>query len=149
MTLAVYIGVGLLLAWALIRRPQMIVIVLAVAFGLAVWVADFAHGGGLRSILMGIDGLVVIAMWLLWVRFDSERAVMVASIGLLKIWFGIAAALLDLSSLVWASGNNALFVIQVLIAGGFADGIVAWLGRCHHRLHSGDGGLLGHLEKMR
>jgi hypothetical protein len=147
MTAAVYTLVGLLLVWALVRRPQLIVITLAVAFGLAVWAADIMRGGDLRSVLMGIDAFVVISMWLLWGRYRSERAALVATFGLLKIWFGIAAAATDLTALVWASGNNALFVVQVLIAGGFADGIMAWVGRRYHRVRAGGGGLLGHLEK--
>lgn len=148
MTAAVYMTVGLLLVAALVRRPQWIVITLAVAFGMAVWAADIMRGGDLRSVLMGIDAFVVIAMWLLWERYRSERAALVASFGFLKILFGIAAAMIGASGLAWASGNNALFIVQVLIAGGFADGVMAWLGRCIHRLNSGGGSMSGHLEKI-
>lgn len=148
MTAAVYLAVGLLLVAALLNRPQLIVITLAVAYGLAVWAADIVHGGELRSVLMGIDAFVVIAMWFLWGRYHSDRAALIASFGFLKILFGIAAALVGASNLVWASGNNALFIVQVLIAGGFADGVMAWLGRCIHRSGFGGGSLSGHLEKI-
>jgi len=148
MTVAVYLGVGGLLVWALVRRPQLIVITMAIAFGLAVAAADFVHGGEFRSVLMGIDAFVVITMWLLWGRYRSERAALVASFGLVKIMFGIAAAVSDVAGLVWASGNNALFVVQVLIAGGFADGIMAWVGRGYHRFHNRQRGVLGYLEKI-
>jgi hypothetical protein len=148
MTTAVYLCVGGLLVWALVRRPQLIVITLAIAFGLAVAAADVVRGGELRSVLMGIDAFVVITMWFLWGRYRSERAALVASFGLVKITFGIASAVSDVAGIVWASGNNALFVVQVLIAGGFADGVMAWVGRSYHRFHSRQRGLLGYLEKV-
>lgn len=147
LTLAIYAFVSLLLVWALVRRPQLIVIVLAGAFGLSVFAADIAHGDALRSILMGIDGLITIAMWLLWVRYDSERAALVAAFAFLKICFGIAAATTAMPHLAWASGNNALFIVQVLIAGGFTDGIIAWLGRGYSRLVPRVHRVLGHVEK--
>lgn len=149
MTAAVYTTVALFLMWALLRRPQMIVITLAVAYGLAVWAAEIVHGGALRSVLMGIDAFVVITMWVLWGRYSSERAALVASFGFLKILFGIASALVDMTNLAWASGNNALFIVQVLIAGGFADGVIAWLGRSYCRLHSRGSRSSGYLEKIR
>lgn len=150
MTALVYLVIAGLLLWALLRRPQMIVVVLAGSFLLAAGAADFVGDRGvLRAGLIGLDGLVVIAMWLLWNKHQSDRAALVASLGLLKVWFGIAAAATDLPWEVWASGYNALFVVQVLIAGGFSDGVIAWLGRCYYRLRSGGGGVPGYLEKTR
>ncbi len=149
MTTAVYITVAALLVLALLRRPQLIVITLAVAYGLAVWAADIVHGGELRSVLMGIDAFVVITMWFLWGRYRSERAALVASFGFLKILFGITAAVVGMANLAWAAGNNALFIVQVLIAGGFTDGVIAWVGRGLHRVRSGGGRLSGYLEKIR
>lgn len=148
MTLAVYIGIALLLVWALVRRPQWITICLGLVFGAAILAADIAHGGDLRSILMGFDALVVIAMWALWQRFRSERAALVATLGFFKIWLGIAGATMAMTWPVWAAANNAVFVLQILIAGGFLDGIIAWVGARCVRARNRRGGLLGYLEKI-
>ena len=148
MTVAVYIFVSLLLAAALVRRPQALTVILAVSFGLSVVSAQYAHGDSLRSVLMGLDGFTVIAAWLLWKTYLTERAALIAVIGTVKICFGIAAATVGLSSLVWASGNNALFIVQVLIAGGFANGFMAWLGRGRNGAHVGWRGLLGYMERL-
>ena len=147
MTLAVYSGIALLLAWALARRPQIITLTLALSFVLAVLATQTDRGEALRSILMGLDGLTVVVMWSLWKCYRSERAAQIAVLGMLKICFGIAAAVAGMGAAVWASGNNALFVSQVLIAGGFVNGFMAWLGRSHDGARSGGGGLLGHLER--
>lgn len=149
MTALVYTAIGLLLVWALIRRPQWICITLAILFGLARFAADIAGGADLRSILMGLDALGVIAMWFLWSTYRSDRAALVAMIGFIKIWLGIAAATTGLTWPAWAAANNAMFICQVLVAGGFLDGIIAWVGRCHLRSHNRRRGLLGHLEKTR
>lgn len=148
LTLAVYSGIALLLAWALWRRPQVITVALALSFVLAVLAARSGRGDALRSILMGLDGFTVIVMWSLWKWYRSDRAAQVAVLGMVKICFGIASAVAGVSDLVWASGNNALFVGQVLIAGGFVNGFMAWLGRRLDGARGGRRGLLGHLERL-
>lgn len=148
MTMAVYVAIALLLSCALIKRPQLITVTLALAFGLAIVAAEIARGDNLRSILMGSDALVVIAMWFLWGHYRSHRAALVASIGFVKIWLGIAAATTGLTWPVWAAGNNAMFVLQVLIAGGFLDGIIAWVGNSCLRTRNRGRSLLGYLEKI-
>lgn len=148
MTLAVYIGIAMLLVWALVRRPQWITLAMGMVFVGGILAADIAHGGDLRSILMGFDALVVIAMWALWQRFRSERAALVATLGFFKIWLGIAGATTGMSWPVWAAANNAVFVLQILVAGGFLDGLIAWVGhRCLRARHRRSG-LLGYLEKI-
>lgn len=149
MTEIAYLFVFVLILWALYRRPQVITITMAVAFLFAVEVATLVKGDALRPILMGADALIVAVMWFLWSAYHSERAAMVATLGFLKISFGIAAALTDISNLVWASTNNAIFIVMVLISGGFLDGFIAWLGHSNSRVGNSWRGLLGHLEKIR
>lgn len=148
MTLAVYVLTSLLLAWALLRRPQMLCVILAGAFVLDVLAAQNVRGDALRSILMGVDGLAVIAAWAIWRGFDSSRAALVAVIGMVKVAFGIASAASDLAWVLWASGNNALFISQVLVAGGFANGFMAWLGRSPDGAGTRNRGVLGYLERL-
>ncbi|MFM7293919.1 MAG: hypothetical protein ACKO1K_03750 [Burkholderiales bacterium] len=148
MTLAVYVFTSLLLAWSLIRRPQMLCVILAGAFVLDMLVAQEARGEALRSILMGVDGLAVIGAWAIWRAYDSSRAALVAVIGMVKVAFGIAAAASDLAWVLWASGNNALFISQVLVSGGFANGFMAWLGRSPDGTGTRNRGVLGYLERL-
>jgi len=152
LTLTIYIGTSLLLAWTLHKCPQRLTVVLALAFVACVVAArqfpGEAQWGTLRSILMGIDGLAVIVSWLLWRRYDSTRAALVTVLGMVKICLGIASASAGVSWLAWASGNNALFISQVLVAGGFLNGFMAWLGRGPDSTRSRSGGVLGYMERL-
>jgi hypothetical protein len=148
MTLAVYIGTSLLLAWALYRRPQMLCVILAAVFVLSFVAAQNVRGEALRSILMGIDGVAVVAAWAIWRGYDSSRAALVAVLGMVKVAFGVTAAAVGMTWLVWASGNNALFIFQVLVAGGFLNGFMAWLGRSPDGADARSRGVLGYLERL-
>lgn len=152
LTLIIYIATSLLLAWALYRRPQMLCVTLAGVFAAAVFAAQqMPHESqreALRSIFMGIDGLAVVAAWTIWRGYDSSRAALVAMIGMIKVAFGVAAASAGMTWLVWASGNNALFIFQVLVAGGFLNGFMAWLGRGPDGAGTRNRGLLGYLERL-
>lgn len=146
MTAAVYTAIGILLIVALIRRPQALVLVLAISFGLSVGAAKIAHGDHIRPVLMALDALTVIAAWYLWGKHQSTRASLIAWLGLCKILLGVSAGFSPLY-LTWAAANNALFVVMILVAGGFTDGITAWLGRSASRPGAGGTGLLRHLER--
>jgi len=143
----VEIGIGLLLIAALYARPKPMSVALAAEFLLAVGAAQIAHGLHIRPVLMGLDALVVMAAWFVWTQFRSERADIIAWIGLCKIMVGITASL-SMPYLVWASINNALFVVMILVAGGFTDGIIARLGRGISRAGTRRAGLLRYLERF-
>jgi hypothetical protein len=152
LTLIIYIGTSLLLAWTLYKQPQKLTLVLAAVFAAAVFAAQQLPGQGeretLRSILMGADGLAVVSTWVLWRRYDSTRAAIVTVLGMVKLAFGVTAASVGMTWLVWASGNNALFISQVLVAGGFANGFMAWLGRSPDSADARSRGVLGYLERL-
>lgn len=128
LTLAINLFVGVLLVIALVRRPQALPLTLAISFGLAIAAADIAPGHHIRPALMALDAMTVIAAWFLCGEHRSTRASLVAWLGLCKILFGIAGGFSP-SYVIWAAGNNALFVVMILVAGGLTDGIIAWLGR--------------------
>lgn len=128
MTTLIYLGIGALLAAALFRRPQAIVLALALSFGCAIGAAEIAEGDHIKPLLLALDALTVVAAWFLWWLHQSTRASLIAWLGFCKILFGVAAGG-ALPYLAWASVNNALFVVMILVAGGFTDGIIAWLGR--------------------
>ena len=148
MTEAVYLVTLIAIIAALISKPEMISIVLAAHFGAAVFFADVAQGDAFRSALMGADGLVTIIMWVLWRFYHVQRAAIVTALGFLKISFGVACAIGGVSWVTWASANNAIFIAQVLIAGGFLNGIMAWLGRSRDGSGNRGVGLLGYLERL-
>jgi hypothetical protein len=148
MTEAVYLLTLIAVVAALVRKPEMISIVLSAHFGAAVFFADVTQGDGFRSALMGADGIVTVIMWALWRLYDVQRAAIVAALGFLKISFGVFCAIGGVSWVTWASANNAIFIAQVLIAGGFLNGFMAWLGRSRDGSGNGRTGLLGYLEKL-
>lgn len=147
LTTAVYLGIGVLLVWAIARRPKPMSLVLALAFVAAIGAAEIAPGLHIKPILMGIDAFIVMAAWLVWTGYRSDRANIIAWLGLCKIMVGISASI-SMPYLIWASINNALFVVMILVAGGFTDGIIAWLGRLLARAGTRRASLLRYLERF-
>lgn len=145
MTTVVYLCVGLLLVAALIRRPQALTVALALSFGLSIIAAQVAEGLHIKPVLMGLDALLVMVAWALWGQHRSTRASIIAWLGLCKILLGIASSF-STPYLVWAAMNNALFVVMILVAGGFTDGIIAWLGRRFLKPDTRGAGVLRYLE---
>jgi hypothetical protein len=124
MTLAVFTGIALLVVWAMVRKPEAIMAVLALAFVASVAAAQVRHGDELRPLLIGLDGMVSGAMAWLWTRHHSQRARIVGSISAANCVIGFWYMAVPYT--VWqtyAAMLNAAFVVQVLVAGGFADGI--------------------------
>lgn len=128
MTVAVDIAAAILLIIALWRRPQAICVTLAVGYLLALSFAQMVHGDALRPLAIALDAGVVAVMVPLWYQFRSDRARLVGTIGFLKVVLGLGAAAGSLQWGVYAAINNGLFFLQILVAGGMADGIMAWLG---------------------
>ena len=147
MTTAVYLGIAGLLMWAIYRRPKPMTLVLGLAFLAAIAAADIAPGQHIKPILMGLDALIVVAAWAVWTYYRSDRANIIAWLGLCKIMVGISASL-SMPYVVWASINNGLFVVMILVAGGFSDGIIAWLGRGISRAGTRRAGLLRYLARF-
>ena len=147
MTSLVYYGTAALLMLALYRRPKPMTLVLAVEFLLAIGAANIAPGLHFKPILMGLDALVVMAAWAVWTYYRSDRANVIAWLGLCKIMVGISGSV-SMPYVVWASINNGLFVVMILVAGGFSDGIIAWLGRGISRAGTRRAGLLRYLARF-
>ncbi len=147
MTSAVYLGIAGLLLWAIYRRPKPMPLVLGVAFLAAIGAAEIAPGQHIKPILMGLDALIVMAAWFVWTHYHSDRANIIAWLGLCKIMIGISASI-SMSYVMWASINNASFMVMVLVAGGFTDGFIAWLGRGIARTGTRRSSLLRYLERF-
>jgi hypothetical protein len=146
-TALIYLGIGTLLVAALARRPQALVLALALSFVASIGAAEITHDDHIRPVLMALDALTVMAAWFLWGRHHSTRASLVAWLGFCKIMFAIAASF-STPYLAWASVNNALFVVMILVAGGFTDGIIARLGRGVAGLRASRARLLRHLAGL-
>jgi hypothetical protein len=127
-TQAVFLLQGALLAWGLLRRPQRIMLALAAVWGLGIVVAASWPPETRLPMVIALDALLVVAMGWLYRTFHSDRALIVLWIGALKIVWAIAAVLLSWPQYFRAAGINGAFIVQVLIGGGLADGVMAWLG---------------------
>lgn len=137
LTLTIYAATTVLLAWGAYRKPETIMAVLALAFVAGIICAAIKHGDDLRPLLMGIDALIVAVMAGLWVKHHSQRARFVGFIGFAQVSFAlIYASGPHTNWQAWAAVENTAFIVQVLIAGGFADGIAAWLDNWGCRLRS-------------
>lgn len=128
LTSIVNMGAATLLCAALYRRPQAINVTLATGYVLAIALAQSIHGGDLRALLVVLDAGVVVYMSALYGLYHSDRAKIVGAVGMVKVTGSVAAAVFGWPWGSWAAANNALFYAQILIAGGMADGIMAWLG---------------------
>jgi hypothetical protein len=127
-TLAVFLLQGALLAGGLLRRPQRIMLVLAAAWGLGLAVAAYWPPETRLPIIIALEALLIAAMGWLYRAYHSDRALIVMWLGTLKIVWEIAAVLLAWPQYFRAAGINGAFIVQILVGGGFVDGVMAWLG---------------------
>ena len=144
LTAVIFAGLAGLMAVALWRRPQAITLILAAAFVAGVAAASLLPTTARPLSVIVLDLVVVIAMGRLVRVHRSARALIVLWIGTFKIAFEIVAALTGLHQPLRAATINGAFVVQVLIAGGMANGLLAWLGNrldgLRARLHRMPGG---------
>lgn len=145
LTLFIYAVIGLLVLRALLRKPQAIMVVLAVAFIAAALAGQHIPRDDLRPVLTAIDSLVIAAMVPLWIKYHSNRARTVSMIGMCQVGWAILAGGLGSQWNFYAGVENATFAFQVLVAGGDADGIAAWLADRWTRFRARRAGLMGHL----
>lgn len=115
---------------ALYRRPDWVAGILlaalfvATAFG---WVMPATRIVGMAA---GLDGLVSVAMLFVWTYYHSQRARLVGSVAFFKCcWCLVMASGSSLDWFTFAVVQNSAFIVQVLIAGGWADGLVAFVDR--------------------
>lgn len=125
------LGVFVLLAYALGHKPGPLTISLAVALVISLASLKIVPKGDQLAVLLAIDAGVVAFMAHL-ARISppsiSEPAKIIMAIGTLKIVFAVSGVLLELGHNTRAGARNGAFVIQILVAGGILDGLIAWLG---------------------
>jgi len=129
------LGVIVLLAYAHGRRRNDpgsdLTLTLIAAFVAAIVVIQVVPRQEMLPYLLLVDAAVVgIAARISNTPFValSEQARIVAAIGVLKIAFTISAVSFGMVNNARAAIINGAFVVQVLVAGGMTDGIIAWLG---------------------
>jgi len=125
------LGVFALLAFAMGKRPGPLTAALGIA--LAVSIASFAvvPKSDQLAVVLAIDAGVVAFMARLARTTPpniAEPARIIMAVGTLKIAFAIAAVLLVIDHNARAAGRNGAFIVQIIVAGGMADGLIAWLG---------------------
>lgn len=126
-----------LLTHAVRSRPSPITLTLLLAFAGALVVPWLVSKPERLGVLLAVDAAVVVAGFHYARRIpppDREYGRIVASISAIKIAFTIVAVLLGTNALARASAVNSAFIVQILVAGGMADGIIVGLGNRLDRL---------------
>ncbi len=129
------LGVIVLLAIAYGRRMNdagaSLVLTLVVAFFGAIGVMQVVPRGEVLPYLLLVDAMVaVVALRIADTPFValSVQAKIVGWISWLKIAFTIFAEAIGTTNNARAAAVNGGFIVQVLVAGGMADGIIIWVG---------------------
>lgn len=120
-----------LLTHAVRSRPSPITVTLVVSFVAAILAPYLVNKPELLGVLLAIDAGVVVAAFHFARRIpppDCEYGRIVASISTIKIAFTIGAVAMGMATVTRASAVNAAFIVQILVAGGMADGIIVGLG---------------------
>ena len=122
---------AILLMAALHRRPGVPALALAASFIAGMVMSQYRHGDALRPILIAFDAAIVATMWFTARRYGLQRAQVIGSLSMLRIAIAVVSAVSHGSWTAYALVCNIAFFIQIMVAGGMADGFLAWLG---HRL---------------
>lgn len=76
-----------------------------------------------------IDAMVCLVMMDLWLKHRSQRARLIGFIGAGKSFLSLWQYVAGEPGLAYALVINSAFVVQVLIAGGYADALGRWTDR--------------------
>lgn len=128
MTTAYFTLAAGLVFWAWVRKHDATTTALAAGLFMSI-LAIFADPFWRMPYAAMIDSVIVVTMLCLWVRYHSMRAWSVGAIGMAKTGLTFAAYVINPYAASWAYAIalNAAFLLQVLVAGGFCDGVGRWL----------------------
>ena len=115
-------------AVAIWRRPDQVTWILVACFAVAVIVAGNVPLPERFTVLALLDYALVAAMIGPWAVTHSRRAQIIGAIGLLKLLGRLTYASHPyMDHWTFAAVMNCAFAVQVIVAGGMADGIGRWL----------------------
>ena len=128
---AIVLGMFVLVGFACGRRPGHLTTALAISLAVSlVLVAGLPKPDQLAAVLAVDAGVVAFMAHL--ARHSpapiAEPARVIMAVGTFKITFAMSGVLLDMDHNSRAAARNGAFVLQVLVAGGMLDGLIAWLG---------------------
>jgi hypothetical protein len=131
----VFIAALVLNLWALKRRPDWVAGILLITMLVSVIVGRAVHGPDVVGVLALLDAMICMLMLGLWTHYHWRHAQMVGIISFLKVLGAVtmSASLGQFAWLVFAVSQNALAFLQIFVAGGFFDGVVAFLNRIDPR----------------
>lgn len=113
---------------ALWRRPCIVTVLLALSYAVGVLLADIRHHDALRPLLIANDAFLVATVGMARGGREQQLARLVASFSMVSIAVGLSAAMGGWRWNTYAAAVNVIAVKQALFAGGFFDGLLAWLG---------------------
>lgn len=127
----IVLGIFVLLGYATANRPGPLTSGVTAALTISLVLIGTLPKHDQLSALLAVDaGLVAFAAHIArnGTPTEAEPARIVMAIGALKIAFVISGVLLDLGHNVRAAARNGAFCVQIFVAGGMADGFLAWVG---------------------
>lgn len=127
-------------------RLEIIFLVLGASMGVAIGLGAVLPRSQLVPMLSILDAAVVLAMMALWAHYHSGRARWIGAIGLVKC--GWALWQQGVPAPYWngyAAVINGGFILQLIVAGGWADGLAARADRLLRLLRARLAGQLGHV----
>lgn len=146
MTQFIFTVQGLLLVAALWFRPSWLSLALAAAWIGAVGITtawpDLAH----PRVTIPLDLAIMAVGAAIWRANGCELAKITATIGAIKVIFTVFAVVVSLHPHSRAAAINAALMLQCIVAGGLADGFIAWVGRCVWSIRRRLSGTLVHVE---
>lgn len=117
--------------WALKRRPDWVAGILLATLLVSVVIGQKVKAPDVVGALALLDAVISISMLLIWTHWRSRRAQLVGILSFLKC-FGAVIMSAGYSKLAWdafAISQNAIAFLQIMVAGGFMDGIVSFFDR--------------------
>lgn len=127
----VVLGIFVLLGYAIGHKPGALTFSLTVALGVSLISLATVPKSDQLAVLLAIDAGVVAYMARLARTSENdiaETARIIMIIGTLKIIFAMSGVLLELAHNIRAAVRNGAFVVQIIVAGGMADGLIAGVG---------------------
>lgn len=117
--------------WALWRRPDWVAGTLLVAMLASIPIGQTVPVPDVVGVLALLDAIVALIMVLVWTRWRSRRAQLVGFLSLIRAGgaFLMSVTAGQIDWIVFAVCQNAFYFLQLMIAGGWFDRVVAFVDR--------------------
>lgn len=128
----IFIAALIVNGWAIWRRPDYVASTLMVAMLASIPLGQSLPMDEVVGALAMLDAVVALAMLLVWTHYRSRRAQLVGYLSLLRVLMAVFMSSTGgaFNWVAFAVAQNALYGVQLLIAGGWFE----WLVRLADRI---------------